>query len=673
MRHLRIPNHLRTTLIFALALAVSGCDSSGTVDTEDPVAALTVSAGDNQSVDEGTSIDLTGSVQNVTGTMTIEWLQISGPMLNFDATDTLSVTISAPRLRDTATAVLQLSVNDGSTTAIDEVQVTIVNVANGPNGPSPQGIGDRDRNDRRMRDRDGRRMAGGREVRSYDGSGNNIDNPSWGTSFSHLQRLGPVGYADGVSTLAGPERASSRFISNEVIEQGEGVSIPNAFNRSDMVWQWGQFIDHDLGLTDGAEESADIEVPRGDPDFDPGFLGTVVIPFSRALFDATTGTDITNPREQENEITSWIDGSMIYGSDEVRALALREGVDSPFLATSPGNLLPFNTDELSNAVGFVTDPTSLFLAGDVRANEQVGLATMHTLWVREHNRIAQSLIDNNFSTDAEVIFQQARRLVIAKIQKITYEEYLPALHGPDPLPTYSGYDPSINPTMYNEFVVAAYRFGHSLLNEQLLRLDASSTEINAGHLLLRQAFFTAPSILVDEDSLDPILRGLATQRHQMIDTKVVEDLRSFLFGAPGDGGLDLAALNIQRGRDHGVGSYNDVREAIGLERYTSFDQITSDAEVQAALVAAYDNDVDRIDLWVGGLAEDTIGESQFGPLFHTIILRQFQELRDGDRFWYERDLTRDELRRITNVTLAEVIRDNTGIGNELSDDVFTAP
>ncbi|MEN7341800.1 MAG: peroxidase family protein [Pseudomonadota bacterium] len=671
MQSFRLTRPLRPVFWASVSTLLIACGGDNAIDTADEPAVLTVSAGDNQSVDEGDSVSLTGQISNATATPSITWTQISGPMVTFSEPNALQTSVDTPRLRDTSEVVLRLSVSDGTTTVSDDIQLTVVNTGNGPEGRSPQGIGDDDRNDRRTRDRDGRRMADGREVRSYDGTGNNIENPDWGSAFSHLQRLGPVDYADGVAALAGAERASARVISNVVIQQAEGVSLPNAFRRSDMVWQWGQFIDHDLGLTDGAEESADIPVPGGDPHFDPTGSGDQFIPFSRALFDASTGTDASNPREQENEITSWIDGSMIYGSDEVRALALRENADSPFLATSAGNLLPFNVDEFTNAVGFVQDPTSLFLAGDVRANEQVGLATMHTLWVREHNRIVQSLIDSNFSDNAEVLYQQARRLVIAKIQKITYDEYLPALHGSDPLPDYAGYDPTINPTMYNEFVVAAYRFGHSLLNERLLRLDASSTEIAAGHLSLREAFFTAPSILTDALSLDPILRGLASQQHQAIDVHVIEDLRSFLFGAPGDGGLDLAALNIQRGRDHGVGSYNDVREVIGLGRVTAFTEITSDVDVQIALASAYANDVDLIDLWVGGLAEDAIDDSQFGPLFHAIILRQFQELRDGDRFWYQRDLMDDELRRIETVTLAQVIRDNTQIGSELSDDVFT--
>ena len=295
---------------------------------------------------------------------------------------------------------------------------------------------------------------------------------------------------------------------------------------------------------------------------------------------------------------------------------------------------------------------------------------MHTLWVREHNRVAQNLLDANFSNDAEVIFQQARRLVVAKLQKITFDEFLPALLGQESLPDYTGYDAMVNPTIFNEFSAAAFRFGHSLLNQTLLRLDASLNVIPDGNLDLRRAFFTAPSILVSVDSIDPILRGLTSQAHQSLDNKVIQDIRNFLFGAPGDGGLDLASLNIQRGRDHGLPSYNDMREAMGLKRYESISEITDDIETQIALGNAYEEDIDLIDLWVGGLAEDEIADSQFGELFNAMILRQFTDLRSGDRFWYKRDLTDTELRRIEQTTLADVIRDNTGIGAEIQDNVF---
>ena len=150
--------------------------------------------------------------------------------------------------------------------------------------------------------------------------------------------------------------------------------------RDSFNWQWGQFIDHDIDLTDGsADEPQNIIVPMGDIFFDPEETGKAIIPFNRALFDPNTGTDSSNVRQQENEISSWIDGSMIYGSSDDRAAALRVGPDSPYLKTSDGDLLPFNTDSLSNANGPRAEPESLFLAGDVRANEQIGLTALHTL------------------------------------------------------------------------------------------------------------------------------------------------------------------------------------------------------------------------------------------------------------------------------------------------------
>lgn len=364
-------------------------------------------------------------------------------------------------------------------------------------------------------------------------------------------------------------------MSNQVINQNDGVSIPNTFDGTDFVWQWGQFLDHDIDLTDGAEESADIIVSAGDVHFDPDSTGTAVISFNRALFDPNTGFTAANPREQENEITSWIDGSMIYGSSDERITALRVGSESPLLETSEGNLLPFNETSLTNANGFITDPTRLFLAGDIRANEQLALATMHTLWVREHNRIAEALADDFPNNTADEIFELTRRLVVAKIQMITYNEWLPVLIGSGAIPAYAGYDAAINPSIYNEFSGASFRLGHSMLNERLLRLDASGNEIADGHIDLSAAFFTAPMILTSESSIDPILRGLATQRHQALDEMIVDDLRNFLFGAPGDGGLDLASLNIQRGRDHGLPDYNSMRVAMGLPAVLSFGDISS--------------------------------------------------------------------------------------------------
>jgi hypothetical protein len=576
------------------------------------------------------------------------------------------------------------AVNDASELTDTNAQSTEnVDAVNGRNRQtrSPQGIPD-DGNDRRNNARgprgNGQRpervVDNGMEIRTYDGSSNNELNIEWGQTFSNLQRLGDAAYSDGTSSMIFTDKAGPREISNTIVSQAPGENILNTFGTSDYLWQWGQFIDHDLDLTDGsADEPMDIPVPTGDPWFDPNGTGTAVIPFNRALYDPDTGTDSINVRQQENEITSWIDGSMVYGSDSERAAALRESDGSAFLATSSDDMLPFNTDELTNANGPVPEPASLFLAGDIRANEQVGLAAMHTLFVREHNRLARLLAEENPEASGETIFQAARRLVIAQIQVITYREFLPALLGENAIPTYQGYDASINPTIYNEFSAAAFRLGHSMVSDQILRIGDDGRPVNEGPLTLAAAFFTAPQVLQDSDDLEAVLRGLSYQQHQAIDNNVIHTLRNLLFGAPGSGGLDLTALNIQRGRDHGLPSYNDMRIALGLSPYTSFEQITTDIGLQQSLRDAY-GDVSKIDLWVGGLAETPLSNqgSQLGELFHAIIVKQFTDLRDGDRFWYESHLTNNELNRIENVSLAQIIRNNTGIANEISDNVFYA-
>jgi len=175
--------------------------------------------------------------------------------------------------------------------------------------------------------------------------------------------------------------------------------------------------------------------------------------------------------------------------------------------------------------------------------------------------------------------------------------------------------------------------------------------------------------IIDEGGIEPLLRGLANQLSQRVDVFIIDEVRNFLFGQPGSGGFDLASLNIQRGRDHGLPGYNDVREALGLGRVEDFSEISSDTEIQDRLSSAYGS-VDNIDLWVGGLAEDLIPGSHLGELFTTILKMQFEFLRDGDRFWYELVLGDDELLDIQNTRLSDIIRRNTLIGNEIQDDVF---
>jgi hypothetical protein len=133
--------------------------------------------------------------------------------------------------------------------------------------------------------------------------------------------------------------------------------------------------------------------------------------------------------------------------------------------------------------------------------------------------------------------------------------------------------------------------------------------------------------------------------------------------------MDLAALNIQRGRDHGLPSYNDAREDFGLERKSSFEEISSNAETVARLSEAYES-VNDIDIWVGGLAEDAYQRSMLGELFHKVCKLQFEALRDGDRFWYKNIYSKVEAAELEKTRFIDVIRRNTLIRNEIQDNVF---
>jgi len=510
---------------------------------------------------------------------------------------------------------------------------------------------------------------------SLDGTGNNVANPLWGSDNQDLLRLSPVAYADGISTPAGADLPSARLVSNLLSADPEG-GVTNDRNYTAFTYAWGQFLDHDLGLTGSAtpRERLPIAVPTGDPSFDPDGTGAMTISMSRSAWDTATGTGTDNPRQQINSITAFIDGSQVYGSDATRAAALREFVGGR-LRTSAGNLLPFNTDGLSNANdSHLVADDQLFLAGDVRANENPELLALQTLFVREHNRLAaQAAVKNPTWTD-EQLYQHARRIVIAELQQITYHEFLPAILGANTpaslaLQGYGGYRADVNPGIATEFSTAAFRLGHSMLGEDIQFLDNNGNPVRDEARLMDVFFDPRP---VSQVGIEPLLKYLASDRAQEIDLKVIDDVRNFLFGAPGQGGFDLAALNIQRGRDHGLADYNSVRAAYGLPKITSFADITPDTAVQAGLQQAYGS-VDKIDLWVGGLAEKHLPNSSLGETFTRILVDQFSRLRDGDRYWYQNVLPAGTVREIQSTTLADIVRRNTQLTNLQPNVFFFSP
>lgn len=508
----------------------------------------------------------------------------------------------------------------------------------------------------------------GVEYRSLDGTNNNMFNLGWGSADSALVRIGAANYADGIGSVD-MTRTNPRDISNAVFSQN--TARPDSRGLSEITWLWGQFIDHDMTLshTSASAGSLGITIPFGDPTFDNGKvnLGGENINMTRS--QVFFGTGVTTPRQQANAISSYLDASMVYGGEAdggARAAWLRTGTGGRMKVSDGGalgDLLPRyeNGAPTMDNINMPTMGGSAFVAGDTRANEHTGLAAMHTLWVREHNRIADMISSADPGMSDEEVYQRARKIVGAAVQKITYDEFLPAMGVS--MNAYSGYDSTVNATIANEFSAAGFRVGHTMIRGMLARMDENWNTAPGGELSLADAFFN-PSTMMD-GGIDQLFRGLSRSRAETIDAQVVDQLRNQLFTmfVPGvglvDGGTDLASINIMRGRDHGLGTYNQTRAAYGLDEASSWDDMTSNIELQAALASVYD-DVDDVDLWVGMLVEDHLSDSSIGELVNAILSDQFMRLRDGDRFFWE------NLDGGINDDLFELSLDFSGTGESMS-------
>lgn len=539
--------------------------------------------------------------------------------------------------------------------------------------------------------------ASAQEYRSIDGTGNNVANPNWGKAGDYLRRLTPANYTDGMSAVD-PNLPNARMVSNVLGTQTE--SVADSRNLSEWAWVWGQFIDHDIDHTPNASAATNGTLPIAIPEDDPVFGGMPAgsqINMTRNNFVYGTGTDFTS-RVSPNMISSYIDGGMVYGAragDAVnRAQWLRDTSAPGKLKVSDGgaygDLLPQNVAGAPAMANTATPGmgSNAYVAGDIRANENTSLLAVHTVFVREHNRIVDTLAAANPLLSSDQLYEAAKKIVTAEIQVITSKEYLPAM-GVN-LSEYSGYKSNVDPRVFTEFSNAAFRI-HTQINDVQLRLDAAGNVIAEGNSPLANAFFN-PSVLL-QGGLDPIVRGLAAQTQEANDILMVESLRSQLFqifvGGTGlvDNATDLFAIDLQRGRDVGLGTFNDVRAALGLDPALTFSDITANAVVAAGLESIY-GDVNEVELFVGLFAEDLAPGASMGETLVELWALQFENIRDGDRFWYENDLAginsdllmlaewdgvteESAYDWLSGLTLAEVLERNTGVEG-LQSNVFFA-
>jgi hypothetical protein len=532
--------------------------------------------------------------------------------------------------------------------------------------------------------------------RSITGFGNNLSHPTYGQAGTDLVRVSPVAYADGISKPSHPNTLSAREISNNLNNQSDPIFSglnnlggPQTKDISDFGYLWGQFIDHDMDLTPtGSGQSFNIPA---DPTRPADLMG--VEPFTRSTFDPATGTSKSNPRQQVNADTSYLDLSQVYGSSQVVADALRT-FHGGLMKTSPGGLLPYDnttyfTPDQITALNMANDAmqvpeSSLFAAGDVRANENIELTAVQTLFVRNHNRLAQELHTLHPTWNDEQLYQEARKLNIATEELITYNEFLPAILGPNALPAYTGYKDNVNASIATEFSTVGFRFGHSLLSSTVGRANNDGTGIadptGSAEVNLAQDFFD-PNLISATPGTDTltghatsgigaILKADASGAANESDLLLIDEVRNVLFGIPNAPGTDLAARDVQRARDDGIGTYNQVRVAYGLPAVNTFADITSNVTIQQELKATYGT-VAKIDPFEGMLAEDHLPGADVGPTIEAILAKQFTALRDGDRYFYLNESFNSEEAGLVSQasTLATVIEHNTAITN-LQSNIF---
>ncbi len=594
-------------------------------------------------------------------------------------------------------------------------------------------------------------------LRALNGSGNNASHPTWGQAGTQYSRVAAPNYADGIGRMVGGP--SPRYISNRIFND-VGQNLFSENDISQWGWAWGQFLDHDIGLRDETPaEAANMAFAKQDrlEDFSND---SAVLPFSRT--PAAPGTGSSSPRQQINTLSSFIDASNVYGVTNSRLDWLRDGPangnpadNTATLLTAPGGYLPRATARGNAAAAPSMDlmgaltatPEKAVVAGDVRANENVALTSIHTLFLREHNRIVASLARTRLSNEEK--FQIARRVVGAEVQYITYNEFLPNLGVQ--LAPYRGYSSSVNPSISNEFAVVAYR-AHSMVHGEfeptvpagtfsenqlntVFPAEGITVERNADRtvtLVIPLAIAFGNPDLLQQIGEGPILQSLGAERQYKNDEQIDNSLRSVLFELPNGPTTcgspvvtpscfmvvaDLGADDVQRGRDHGMPSYNDLRRAVGLPPARSFTDITGestdsfpstrrisrsdpindpdildfvqlrDAEgdviplgsdeagedavsgvrrssLAARLDAVYGR-VDRVDAFTGMVSEKHLPGTEFGPLQLATWKKQFQALRDGDRFFYLNDPALNAIRQTYGITyrhtLAELIKLDAGV------------
>ena len=432
-----------------------------------------------------------------------------------------------------------------------------------------------------------------------------------------------------------------------------------------MVMQFGQFLDHDISLTSELEEhccdtataTKDSQKPQDQRScFNIDIRNDIFykdkmqcFPFTRSEGTCTN----YGRREQFNLLTAFIDGSQVYGSDKVRSDKLRTLSGGLLKTHKLGPTLPSNSQ-----VGFVDKDKcgEDLVAGDVRADEHPGLSAIHSLFLLEHNRLATEFKTLDSSLTDEELYQKARHIVIAEIQKVTYSEFLPVVLGKTLMANYhlnipstqtgtSKYNAGVDPAIFNEFATFAFRFGHSLV-PNAFKAATKPQDLVSNPCVLKDNFYKGENCVLGPflsgQAWKNLILGISQSQSEKMDSKMVTSITNFLFCEEQTScdyrkgfGQDLAARNIQRGRDHGLPGYVRFRAFCGLSVPSSWSDKPEDiSQTNWDNMKSVYNNVADIDVFTGALSEKSVSGGLVGSTIACVLGKQFKNLMQGDRFFF---------------------------------------
>ncbi|XP_072529795.1 dual oxidase 1 [Salminus brasiliensis] len=513
------------------------------------------------------------------------------------------------------------------------------------------------------------------EVQRYDGWYNNLAHHRRGTAGAPLMRFLPARYSDGAYQPL-RELPNARRISNAATRGNSALLSERNLTVLSVFFGYHVVSEIAESRRPGCPpEFMHIPVSPDDPVFGSNSTShKVLLPFQRAQWDHETGKSPNNPRTQVNHVTAWIDGSSVYGSSSSWCDALRsfqgglllEGSDKGMPKEGDSNYFMWSAPNPCNGQ---TGPEGLYEFGNSWANENIFTVAEGIIWFRYHNYLASQLHKEHPSWSDEELFQHARKRVIATFQNIAFYEWLPAFLGVS-VPPYPGYQKYVDPGVSPEFQAAIVRFGLSLVPPGVYmrnrtchyRNIVNSDGSTSPALRLCNSFWNRNNAnLKSAQDVDDLLMGMASQIAEREDNIVVEDLRDYMYGTLLFSRSDAVAMTIQRGRDFGLPSFNQVREALNMAPVQTWEEINprlnqTNPQLFRDLSELYGNDISKLELFVGALLES---DGRTGPVVTSIFLDQFERIRNADRFWFENKqnglFTEEEIQAIRNTTYHDIL------------------